>query len=179
MGPSREEKQAYGGLNSLTGFASSHGQGDISTAEDFWRSILEGGDKAAKVLAPEISGIKERGQQKKQTAAQFGTRSGGTNASLQQTDDETTAAINRMVDELTGTAAGQLGSLGTSLTGMGFGGYENLFKEANVMQQQDAAKWGDIFKSISDIAGTAGGFFKAGSLGDKIFSGISSATSGG
>ncbi|HEY6026262.1 MAG TPA: hypothetical protein VIV09_05115 [Pseudolabrys sp.] len=159
MGPDSNEKQAYGGLKTLSGFSSSHGQNDITSAEDFWRGIMSGDPtKINAILAPQIKGIRERGQQQIQTASQFGDRSGGTNAGLQMVQDKTASAINEMIDELTGKGAEVMGNLGLGLTGQGMSGYGQLFKEAQVMHDQNAAKWGDIFKSISDVAtGAMGG----------------------
>ncbi len=156
-GPSKQEKQAYGGLNVLSGFTSSHGQNDVSDAENFWRSILKGGPEAYKVLAPQISAIKERGQQGIQTASQFGNRSGGTNAGNQMTEDKINSGINSMVDTLTGEAGSQLGSMGMRLTGQAGSNYANLFGEAKTMQEQEQARWNDIFNSIGQIASGAVG----------------------
>jgi hypothetical protein len=160
-GASSQEKQAYGNLNSLAGFDSSHGQSDIGLGEDWMRAILSGDPKTSKLLAPMISGIKNRSQEKLQTASQFGDRSGGTNAGLQQTGDHIDSQINEMIDSLTQGAIGGITSLGTNLVGQGAQNYGQLFGEAKTMQDQELARWNDIFKSISDTASgalTGGGF---------------------
>jgi hypothetical protein len=159
MGPSSQEKQAYGNLNSLAGFGSQHGQNDISQAESFYSSILSGDrGKQAQVLAPEISTLKSQAQQRKNTGAEFGNRSGGTNASMQLVDDNVHSDINRMVDSLLSGSAGALASIGENQTGQASGNYAQVFGEATTMQQQEQAKWNDIFKSISDVAtGALGG----------------------
>lgn len=175
LGPDANEKQAYGGLKTLSGFTSTQGQNDIALANK-WIQALLGGDrsKTMELLAPQISDLKSRGQQQIQTQSQFGNRGGGTNASNQMVEDNMTSGINRMISELTSGALGEAGSLGTNLLGQAGGDYTNLFGEAKTMHDQNAAKWGDIFKSISGIASTVAPFFKAGSLGDKIFSGAGS-----
>src|SRR5512146_1265269 len=97
-GPSSQEKQAYGGLNSLTGFQSSHGQNDIAGAEKWIQALLSGDrSKTSELLAPQISDLKSRAGQQLMTNAQFGNRSGGTNASNQMTEDNVNSQINRMI----------------------------------------------------------------------------------
>jgi hypothetical protein len=176
MGPSSQEKQAYGGLNNLAGFDSSHGQGDVSLGEDWMRGILSGDPaKISKLLGPQIAGIKNRSQQKLQTASQFGDRSGGTNAGLQQTGDNIDSQINGMIDSLTQGAVGGITSLGENLVGQGAQNYGQAFGEAQTMQQQEQQRWGDIFNSISGIVGTVGGFFPGGGKLNKIFTGAAGA----
>lgn len=159
LGPDSREKQAYGGLNTLSGFTSSHGQNDTALAEK-WIQALLGGDrsKTSELLAPQISDLKSRAGQQLMTNAQFGNRSGGTNASSQMTQDNINSQIDRMISELTSGAIGEAGSLGTNLLGQAGGNYANLFGEAKVMHDQDAARMQGLFKSIGDIAGIASGF---------------------
>jgi hypothetical protein len=158
MGASNQEKQAYGNLNNLAGFDSSHGQGDISLGEDWMRGILSGDpSKISKILGPQIAGIKNRSQQSLQTASQFGDRSGGTNAGLQMTGDNIDSQINGMIDSLTQGAVGGITSLGANLVGQGAQNYGQVFNEANTMQQQEQARWNDIFNSISGVVGAAAG----------------------
>jgi hypothetical protein len=177
-GPSSQEKQAYGGLNVLTGFQSSHGQNDVSDAENFWRSILKGGPEAYKVLAPQISAIKQRGQQQINTASQFGNRSGGTNAGNQMTEDNINSGVNSMIDSLTGEAGSALGQMGMGLTGQAGPNYGQLFKESAYMQQQEQAKWNDIFKSIGNVAGMVAGFPGIGGNVSQVLKGVQGGLSG-
>lgn len=117
-----------GSLGAMAGSTSQQGQGDVSSASSFWNSILSGG--GAKALAPEISSVMQQGQQKKQALGQFGNRSGGTNAKAQTIGDQGTSSINNMIASLSGTAAGQLGSLGTNLL--------NTSLNASQLQSQDS-----------------------------------------
>jgi osmotically-inducible protein OsmY len=178
-GPSKQEKVAYQGLNQLSGFGASHGENDIANSEKWLNAILSG-DRGAisTLLAPQISGIKQRGQNQLQTSSQFGNRSGGTNAGNQMSGDNITSQINDMIDQLTQGAIGESAQLGTNLTGQASGNYVNLFGEAKTMQEQEQARWNDIFKSVAQVASTVGGFFPSGSMGDKIFSGISAGMGG-
>jgi hypothetical protein len=152
------EKNNYNALSGFAGFAGGHGEKDIGTAEDWMQGILSGDPaKISKLLGPQIKGIQDRAQQTKQTASEFGNRSGGTNASMQMVDDNVHSDINSMIDSLTGGAVSQIGSMGQNLLGMGMQGEHAAFGDAETMQKQEQAKWNDIFNSISNIVGTAGG----------------------
>lgn len=120
-----------GTLGTIAGTTSSQGLSDVSSASGFFNSILNGG--ASKTLAPEIGSIQKQGQQQKQNLSQFSNRSGGTNAQAQTIGDKTKASINDMIASLKSSAAGSLGSLGTSLIGQGLGAYQ---QQAGVSQQQ-------------------------------------------
>lgn len=173
QGPSREQKQQYGIMTGVENFGISAGEKATGKSLDFWSAILSGDPMAiSKVMGPTFSAINQQGQQQKKTASEFGTRSGGTAALMNAVDDRTLSSIRGLLANLTGTAAGQLGSMGESLIGAGTtaGGY--AMSEADRMQQENAAKWNDIFNSIASIAGTAGGFGKAGGLFNKILTGV-------
>lgn len=153
QGPSREEKQQYGLLSDIGGFGSRQGKSDIMKSQDFWSSILSGDmTKIASVLAPEISSINQQTQQRKKTASEFGNRGGGTNAYMQSLDDSALSTIRGMIANLTGSAASNLGNMGQNLLNTGLSGGEASFDAAKVMHDQNAAKWGDIFKSIQSVA---------------------------
>jgi len=154
QGPTSEEKKQFRDLSGVAGFATSQGEGDILSADNFWKSILSGDpNKIAKVLGPQTSAINKQAQQQKKTAAEFGTRSGGTAAAENMAGDETRRLYEQMVSGLTGEAAGALGASGSSLLSASISAHEGAFTEANVIQQQHAAQLDDIFKSITSIAG--------------------------
>ena len=158
MGPSGDEKQQYGLLSGIGGFGSSQGKSDVMKAQDFWSSILSGDmSRISSVLAPEISSVNKQTQQRKQTLSTFGNRGGGTNAAAQSLDDNALSSIRGMISSLTGSAATNLGSMGESLLRTGLAGGESAFDAAKTMQEQDQAKWGDIFNTISSIAGGLAG----------------------
>ena len=107
-------------FGSISQFGINQGEGDINQAQGFWSSILSGDPtKIGQVLSPQIQNIQEQGQQQKQTLSQFGNRSGGTNAKAQTIGDTSRSEINNMISNLTGSAASNLGSLGTNLFGQG------------------------------------------------------------
>jgi hypothetical protein len=172
MGPDSNEKQQYGLLSGIAGFGSSQGKSDVMKAQDFWSSILSGDmSKISQVLAPEISSINKQTQQRKLTTSQFNNRGGGTNAYNQSLDDNALSSIRGMISNLTGSAASNIGNLGTSLLSTGLSGGEAAFGAADTMHQQNAAKWNDIFKSIGEVAGAAAGFFPGGSMASKRITG--------
>lgn len=160
MGPSGEEKQQYQNLSGVSSTVANMGLGDVTQSSDFMKAILSGDPtKIGQVLGPQIKGIKQQGQQQKQTMAQFGTRSGGNTAAANNIDNTTRSTIDDLIASLTGSAVSGLSSQGTSLLGAGIQGFGDAFGQASVMQKQNSAKWNDIFKSIGDVAsGVATGF---------------------
>jgi len=170
MGPSQNEKNTYGDLLSSSGFATNLGESDLSSSSDFMKAILSGdSSKISQALAPQISGAKTRAQQQKKTTAEFGTRSGGTAASMAGIDDATHASITDLIGTLTGGAASSLSSTGAGLLNSGMSGYGTAFNEAKTMQEQNQAKMGDIFGSIGNIAGVVGNFVPG--IGGQILKG--------
>ncbi len=134
-------------------FATSVGEGDVSAASDFDKALLSGNQaKEAALLAPEISGIQKRGQQQIQTAAQFGNRGGGTNASAQNNIDTQRASVDDMIAKLTGKAASDVGSLGASSLNTGLAANK---QQADQSQQQLENFQNSVLgKGISDVAAT-------------------------
>jgi hypothetical protein len=173
MGPNQEQKKEQGVLSGIGDFGVKSGENAINQSQGFWSSILSGDmDKIMKVLGPQISAIKGQGQQMKQTAAQFGNRSGGMNASAQMADDRTRSEVNNLISSLTGAAASNLGSMGISELGIGEGASKDSFSAASVIQELNAKKWGDIFNSIAAVAGGVAGMpGLAGTQTGKILTG--------
>jgi hypothetical protein len=160
MGPSSEEKAATGKLGGIADFATSTGESDISSASNFWKSILSGDPgQISKVLGPAMSTINKQGQQAKKTQAQFGTRSGGTAAANQMIDDTTRSSVDSMISSLTSGSASNLGTMGQGLLSTGLQGEEAVFQADLTMQQQHAAKANDIFGSIMKSAEAAAMIF--------------------
>jgi hypothetical protein len=118
----------------VSGFGTSKGEGLLTSAGNFFQTLM-GGDPAAtaRLLAPQIQANQQQAQQAKQTAAQFTTRSGGTNAAAQTIDDKTRANITNMISNLTGQAAGAATSLGQGLLDTGI---QALNQQVNFSQGQ-------------------------------------------
>lgn len=153
-GPSGEEKGQYGALAGIANFATGTGEKDISSASDFWHSILSGDPtKISQVLGPQISSINKQGQERKKTTAEFGNRGGGTNAFMQMADTDTRTGVNDLIGSLTGSAASNLGNLGSNLLSTGVGAHEGAFDMSKIIHDQNLARWNDIFKSVADVAG--------------------------
>lgn len=158
-GPSGQEKKNYNQLDTASGFAIGSGEGDITASQTFLRDILSGDPtKIATALAPEISAGQQQASQAKKTAAEFGTRSGGTASTLANIDAAQRGNIINLAGGLQSSAASNLGSLGSSLLSTGIGAKETAFNEAQTMQAQRAQFWNDLFKSV---AATAGGIVGA------------------
>lgn len=139
--------------------ATGQGMGDVSTAQNFFNQILSGG--AAKALAPQISSIEKQQQQQVQQAGQFGTRSGGTAATMAAAGDVTRANINDLISSMTGTAASNIGSLGTNLLGIGTGASQ---AGANLQLQNKS-----LFSSLLSDVGSAFGGMAGKAVGAKLF----------
>jgi hypothetical protein len=156
-GENKTLNQDISATGSLAGFSSSTGQGDTSTASNFYRTLLSGNQASiGKLLAPQISSQQKQGQQKKQALSQFGNRSGGTNAAVQGIGDTTTANINDMISKLTSGAASGLAGLGTNLLNTGLGAYG---QQASLSQQKMQNIQGSIFgQGITSGVGYAEGF---------------------
>jgi hypothetical protein len=118
----------------VAGFGTSQGEGLLSSAGNFFQTLLGGNPaQTAKLLAPQIQANSQQAQQAKQTMAQFGSRSGGTNASAQTIDDKTRANISNMVSNLTGQAASGAASTGSNLLNTGI---EALNQQVSFSQDQ-------------------------------------------
>lgn len=135
LGPSSGEKSAASLLSGIGSFATGTGESDLLAANTFWKSILSGDPaQVAKVLGPEISAINQQAQQRKKTTAEFGDRSGGTNAAMQMVDTDTRTQVNDLIASLTGSAATNLGSTGLSLLGEGVAAGGASFSAARDMK---------------------------------------------
>jgi hypothetical protein len=134
----------------VAGFGTSQGEGLLSSAGNFFSSLL-GGDpaKTAKVLAPQIKSLQDQGQQQKQTTAQFTNRSGGTNASNQTVDDKTRSSIGSMISNLTSQAASSAASTGQGLLDTGI----NALKTQVQFSQDQMKNWQDSILGTGMSAG--------------------------
>ena len=140
-------------FGSISQYGINTGEGDINQANGFWSSILSGDPtKIGQVLGPQIQAIQQQGQQQKQTLSQFGNRSGGTNAKARTIGDTSRSEVNNMISNLTGSAASNLGSLGTSLFGQGTAALGDQVSAA----QQQMKNWQDSILGSSISMGIGG-----------------------
>lgn len=136
------------------GFDTGEGQGDVTAGDAFLKSIL-GGDasKTAQVLAPQISALKTSVQNDQKTAAQNGTRSGGTTAGNLAASDKAHADITNLIGDTTAKAATALPEIGTTLTQQGTAATVDQSKLA----QQRMQNWANsiLGKGVSSAIGAA------------------------
>ena len=159
-GPSSGETGATNALTGESGFAGTTGEGLVGNSSAFLNALMSGNQAdISKLLAPQIGAISSQANQKTQTNAEFGSRSGGTNASNQNTMDTARGNVNDMVSGLTSGAIGTGLSTGAGLLSSSMGGFSAAFNQQQQMQNQRANQWNDIFNSVAGIAGgVAGGF---------------------
>lgn len=175
QGSTDQQQKEQGLLSGVADFGVNQGEKDTTKATDFWSAIASGDhDAIMRVLGPQISNIKAQGQQVKQTASQFGNRSGGTNATLQRVDDTTRTNVNDLISSLTGASVSGLASAGSDLLHTGVGASTSSFDAATTIQKENAAKWNDVFNSISEIIGGAAGLpgIGATSTTGKVLTGV-------
>jgi len=177
-GPSTGETGATNALTSESGFAGATGEGLVGSSSAFINALMSGNQAdISKLLAPQISAISKQANEKTQTNAEFGSRSGGTNASNQNTMDTARAGVNDLTSNLTSGAIGEGLSAGTNLLNSSMGGFGTAFNQNNTMQNQRANQWNDIFKSSAAVA--AAPFTGGASLGMGSFSMPGGGSSGG
>lgn len=140
-----------GTAKNIAGFGTGKGEGYTSTAGDFLQQIM-GGNPAviSKLLAPQIGAEANQANQKIQTNAEFGDRSGGTNASNQTTLDTTRGNIDDMISRITGGAVGQLGQMGENLLNTGLNANDEAAKlsQEQLQNQQQSLLGGILNKGV-------------------------------
>ena len=172
MGPSSGEVGATNALTGESGFAGSVGEGLLSNSSGIMNALLSGDQgKISQLLAPQIGAISKQANQQTQTNAEFGSRSGGTNASNQDTMDTARAGVNDLISSLTGSAISGAASTGAGLLNSSMSGYNSVFNQANTMQAQNAAQWNDIISGIGQTAGAVAGMP---GIGTGLSTGLSS-----
>jgi hypothetical protein len=161
----------------------------LQTAQNFYQQLLSG--QPGSVLAPQISQIQQQAGQQRATAAQFGTRSGGTAGQLQAIDTQTSSQIDNLIGALTQTGAagevsasqalGNLG-LGTMQTGVTAAGELGQLAGASyeAAKQRQQANLGAAISLATLGAGGAMGLGPSGATGlEGALSGITGLGGGG
>ena len=151
--PTGKEQSQFGGLSTQQIGA---GESAQTAAETYFNNMLTDPTKA---LAPEISAGQNQVEQQRLQDANFGNRSGGTNASTQNTEGAERGNIINLMGNEQGSAASALGTLGTSQVSEGSNALGN---EADLAQN-----WRD--QQTSDINGIAQG---AAEIAQKIAQGL-------
>ena len=145
-----------GATGQLAGNLSGQGQKNQNTAGNFFDAIVSGdATRQAGALAPEISAAKTSAQQQNKTAAEFGTRSGGTAASTAGTNDKVHSDITNLIGSLTNSSANSLANLGTSQVSQG----QEAYNQNEQFSQQRMENWSN---SILGLGLTKGAGFLEG-----------------
>lgn len=106
-------------LGQLSGFSQGIGQGDTTTASNYYRNLLSGDPSLeAKALAPQISAQQQQEQQARNSLAQFGNRSGGTGGAMQALASQGRGNIINALGGLQSGAAGNLANIGQANLGL-------------------------------------------------------------
>jgi hypothetical protein len=152
-----------GATKQIAGFSQGLGQQNVTQGSNFFSSLLNGdASKTAQVLAPEISSLKTSTNQDQKTAAQNGTRSGGTAAGSAASKDKVHSDITNLTGSLTGSAASNLLSSGQGLLGTALGAYgQNADMSETQMQNWAGSLFGGAITGGAAIGmkalGTAAG----------------------
>ncbi len=119
---------------SIGNFATGMGESNSTAGSNFFHSLLSGNQsKISSALAPETSLMQSNAQQAENNASQFGTRSGGTAATMANIGNEQRGNMLNLVGRLqTGAASNLLGS-GQEMLGMGLNAYN---QQANMSEEQ-------------------------------------------
>lgn len=131
------------------------GAGGLTSAADYFKALMSGDQaKMSQVLAPQISVIKGQNQQRVNTLAQFGNRSGGTNAAAQSDTEAATKSIQQLFDMLGPQAAEEVArisgvqeSLGSNLLGI------STHAAGTLSGQAEQARAGDTKNEMDTAAG--------------------------
>ena len=135
-------------------FGSALGQSDLQLGSDFYKTLLNGSPEAiGKLLGPQISNIQKQGQQQLNTGAEFGNRSGGTNAAGQQNMDTQRADVESMISQLTGQAAGAVTGIGENALNTSLQANELQAKES----QQQMENWSNSIFGMGITEAAAAG----------------------
>ena len=155
-GNNSTEQGDVNNAGNVAGFGIGTGEGAVSTGLGFEEGLLSGNQsEEGKLLAPEIQNIQQQGQQQIQTAGEFGTRSGGQNASAQQNIDTQRANVNNLISQLTGQAATNVTSTGENLLNTGLSANQQQAQEAQqeMENQQNSIFGGLATRGVNDLIG--------------------------
>jgi hypothetical protein len=151
--PTAHETKQLGGLGD---YETGVGEGLTTAGSGFEESIL-GGDpsKIGQALAPEISSGQKQVQEQALQNANFGNRSGGTNASTQAATGAERGNIINLVGGLQSGTAGQAVGQGAGLMGQAS---QNIGQEAQLAAANQQRVTGDVSGIAQSAAAIAAGF---------------------
>lgn len=169
----KHELDAWGTLTDLSHYGAGEGKKNTGAAGDYWQSILSGDQKKiAQAIAPNTAVIQGQAQQRKNQLAEFGNRSGGTNASSQMIDTEADKAVQDLINTLIPQAATNLANLGTQELSIGENAAGTLGQQTEQARQADKASEFSLGKAIGGIAKAGLSFIPGFGMVSQILSGI-------
>src|SRR5580698_5390227 len=140
-------------LTGLSNFETGTGEGLATAGTGFEESILSGDpSKIGQALAPEISAGQGQVQQQALENANFGNRSGGTNASTQAAKGAERGNIINLIGGLQSGTAGAAVGQGSGLLGQSASNLGTEASLASANRQREVGDIGDIAASAAAIA---------------------------
>lgn len=142
----------------ITNFGINLGEGDLTQASNFDKELLSGNPtEIGQILGPQLSNIQKQGQQQIQTAAEFGNRSGGTNASAQTNIDSQRQNAQQLISQLTGQAESGLTGIGENALSTGLSANAQQAEQSQqALQNEQNSIFGNVIGEGVGAATTAG-----------------------
>jgi hypothetical protein len=168
----QKQLKGWGDLSSLTDISKKTGQTDIAAgqkgldlAQNYFNALLSNDPgKIAQAVGPSISALTGQSQQQRIGEAEFGNRSGGSNAAIQALTTNTSAEITNLINSLIPQAATQAGQLGAQREGLGLQSLTQagttageLAGQAQTARQMDVAREAQMGGSIAGLLTNVGG----------------------
>lgn len=148
---------AWQNLLDISKYASTTGEGALGQGLNFWETLMSGSlSDITQLLAKPISNIQNQTEQTKKTTAEFGDRSGGTNAALQNISTTEDANIQALIDAIIPQAATQVTDIGQNLINTAVNASGDVAGTTTQARQNDVATTqaiqGAILSSLIDTA---------------------------
>ena len=170
----KHELDAWGTLGDISHYGAGEGKKNTGAAGDYWQAILSGDQKKiAQASSPQTSVIQGQAQQQKNQLAEFGNRSGGTNAGSQMIDTEADKAVMDLINTLIPQAATNLANLGTNELSLGESAAGTLGQQTEAARQADKASEFSLGKTLGGIAKAGLSFIPGFGTVSQILSGVS------
>lgn len=160
------ELAGFGDLSKIFDFGSYQGKNAVkeglgaqTDALNFFQTLLKGDrGQIANLLGPAFSNIQNQTQSARNTNSEFGNRSGGTNASTQNAEEDAQKQIQALISSIFPSAAGQVASIGGQIEGEGqnlintaASAADSLTGHAETARQTDIQQSNALGASIGDI----------------------------
>jgi hypothetical protein len=122
-----QQLSTWGDLSSLAGQSQSIAQQQagagntaLNAGQNYFQSLLSNQPGAvSQAVSPAVNTLLGQEEQQKQTTAEFGNRSGGTNSAIQSLTSTTSGDITNLINSLIPNAANSLATIGNARLGAG------------------------------------------------------------